>query len=235
MCGLALTVDMVTRLADGVWWFDLQGVNAYLVEEDGYTLVDAGMPWHRRRLARGLETVAGSPAAVDRVLVTHADFDHVGGLGLRDLDATVYVGVEDEPYLSGRRRPTWGNPKRTLQQVTGLVGGGSDLPVETVIDGDTVGGFTAYHTPGHTPGHTSFVHEELEVALLGDLVRERDGAFAVPPRFLNADDGRARESVVAFADRAPAFEIACPGHGSPVVTGGRERFRTCADELRAND
>ncbi len=223
---------MVTRLADGVWWFDLGGVNAYLLEDGGYTLVDAGMPWHRRRLARGLERVAGSPAAVDRVLVTHADFDHVGGLDLRGLDATVHVGVEDEPYLSGRKRPDWQTPKRVLQQVTGLVERGSDLPVETVADGDRIGGFTAYHTPGHTPGHTCFVHEGRSVAFLGDLVRERDGAFEAPPRLLNADDDRARESVGTFADRAPTFEVACPGHGSPVVTDGRERLRACAAERR---
>jgi glyoxylase-like metal-dependent hydrolase (beta-lactamase superfamily II) len=230
MCGLAFTGGMVTRLADGVWWFALQGVNAYLLEDaDGYTLVDAGMPWHRRRLTRGLEAVADSPATVDRVLVTHADFDHVGVLDVQDLNATVHVGAEDEPDLSGRKRPAWGNPKRTLQQVTGLVGGGSDLPVETVTDGDTIGGFTAYHTPGHTPGHTCFVHKDLGVALLGDLVRERNGAFAVPPGFLNADEDRARESVVAFADCAHAFEIACPGHGSPVVTDGHERLLACAE------
>lgn len=224
---------MVTRLVDGVWWLDFGGVNAYLLEDaDGYTLVDTGMPWHRRRLVRGLEAVAGSPAAIERVLITHADFDHVGGLDLQGLDATVYVGGEDEPYLSGRQRPEWGNPRRALQQVTGLVRGGGDLPVETVEDGDTVGNFTAYHTPGHTPGHTCFVHEEQSVAFLGDLVRERNGAFAVPPRFLNADDDRARESVADFAGRVPAFEVACPGHGSPVVSEGSDVLAACVTDSR---
>ena len=223
------TAGMVTRLADGVWWFDLQGVNAYLLEDrDGYTLVDTGMPWHRRRLARGVQTVAGSPAAIDRVLLTHADFDHAGGLDLRGLDATVYLGVEDEPFLSGRQRPAWGTPKRALQQLTGLVQRAPDGPVKTVADGETVGGFTAYHTPGHTPGHTCFIHEELSVAMLGDLVRERDGAFDVPPGFLNWDHDRARESIASFTDRAPAFDIACPGHGSPVVSEGSERLAACS-------
>jgi len=228
-----LTAGMVTRLADGVWWFDLQGVNAYLVEDgDGdVTLVDAGMPWHRRRLARGLETVVGSPAAVDRVLVTHFDFDHVGGLGLEGLDATVYVGLEDEPYLTGRRRPDWRTRKGALQQLAGLVRRVTDLPVETVADTDAVGGFEAYHTPGHTPGHTSFLHEGLSAAFLGDLVRERDGAFELPPRVLNADHGRAGASVADFAERAPGFDIACPGHGSPVATGGSDRLGACAARL----
>jgi len=222
---------MVTRLVGDVWWFDLQGVNAYLVSDDGYTLVDAGMPWHRRRLARGIETVAGSLSAVDRVLVTHFDFDHVGGLTLEGLDATVHVGVDDEAYLSGRRRPDWRTRKGALQQLTGLVRRVPDLPVETLEDGDTVGGFEAYHTPGHTPGHTSFVHEGLSAAFTGDLVRERDGAFELPPRFLNADNDRAGASVAEFTRRAPGCEVACPGHGSPVVTGGSDKLAACAARL----
>jgi len=220
---------MVTRLRDGVWWLDFQGVNAYVLEDgDGYTLLDTGMVWHRRRLTHALERIVGSPAAIDRVLVTHFDFDHVGGLTLDGLDAPVYVGVDDEPYLSGRRRPDWRTGKGTLQQVTGLFRRSPDQPVETVTDGGTVGEFTAYHTPGHTPGHTCFLHEGRSVAFLGDLVRERDGSFDVPPRLLNADLGRARESLAAFVERAPAFEVACPGHGSPVVSDGSERLAASA-------
>jgi Zn-dependent hydrolases, including glyoxylases len=222
---------MVTRLADGVWWFDLRGVNAYLVESDELTLVDVGMPWHRGRLARGVEAVAGSPDAVDRVLVTHADFDHVGGLGFEGLEAPVCVGADDEPALSGSKQPGWDNPKGAIQRVTGLVQERPDTAVETVTDGDSLGGFEAYHTPGHTPGHTAFVHEGLSAAFLGDLVRERDGAFELPPRLLNADHGRAAESVVAFADRTPDVDVACAGHGTPVVTDGGSRLSACAAAL----
>jgi len=38
----------------------------------------------------------------------------------------------------------------------------------------TVGGFTAYHTPGHTAGHVAYHHPELGVALLGDLCTPRE-------------------------------------------------------------
>lgn len=224
---------MVTRLADGVWWFDLQGVNAYLVEDDALTLVDTGTPWHRKRLREGVENVAGDLSAVDRILVTHFDFDHVGGLDMDGLDATVYVGRADEPYLSGRERPDWRSGKGALQRVTSLFRRPPDLPVETVVEGDTVGGFTAYHTPGHTPGHTCFVHEELSAAMLGDLVRERDGAFERPPRFLNVDHDRAAQSIAAFVDRAPDFEIACQGHGTPVVEGASQRLVACVERLTA--
>jgi glyoxylase-like metal-dependent hydrolase (beta-lactamase superfamily II) len=226
---------MTTRLADGVWWIDLQGVNAYLVEDGAtLTLVDAGMPWHGGRLQQALSSVGGSASAVDRILVTHFDFDHVGCLDrVPGLDAPIYVGVEDEPYVSGRQRPDWRNRKGAFQRAVDLFRDAPDLPIETVADGDAVGGFTAHHTPGHTPGHTCFVHEGLSAAFLGDLVRESDGAFERPPWFLNYDHDRAGESIVAFAERAPAFEAACQGHGTPASTGGSDLLAECAAGLAA--
>jgi len=225
---------MVTRLLEDVWWVDLQGVNAYLVEDgDGTTLVDTGMPWQSGRLRRAIEAVAGSVSQLDRVVLTHFDFDHVGGLDGIGTDTPVYVGVNDEPFLAGRERPGWTSPKAALQRVTGLFRSAPDQPIETLADGDTVGEFTAYHTPGHTPGHTAFVHEELSAAFLGDLVRESDGRFERPPRALNHDHDLAGESITGFLDRAPAFETACQGHGTPFVTEGDEHLAECASRLEA--
>lgn len=226
---------MVTRLADDVWWFDYQGTSAYLLRDgDAVTLVDTGMSWHASRLQRDLRSTVGGVDSVDRVLITHFDFDHVGGLtGLIDagLDAPIHVGEADEPYLAGREKPTWQNRKGLLQRVTELTRSVPAVPVETVADGDDIGGFKAYHTPGHTPGHTAFVHEGRSVAMVGDLVRERGGAFEVPPWFLNYDQERAERSLRSFVDRAPDCDIVCQGHGTPVTDRGTERLATCAGGL----
>ena len=229
---------MVTRLADDVWWFDLQGVNAYLVtDDDALTLVDTGMPWHAGQIREGIQQVAGSLAAVDRVLITHFDFDHVGGLNKlveEGLDAPVVIGTADEPYLTRRERPTWNNRKGLFQRVTDIVRDVPAVPIETVDDGDTVGGFDVYHTPGHTPGHTVFVHEELSLAIVGDLVREADGEFEVPPWFLNYDQKQAEASVRSYVERAPEVDIVCQGHGTPFVEGGSDRLAAAAGALAAS-
>ncbi len=225
---------MVTRLVDDVWWFDLQGVNAYLVVDDTVTLVDTGMPWHADRLADGVERAVGGLDAIDRVLITHFDFDHVGGLNAlidRGLDATVAVGVDDEPYLARRQRPTWNNRKGLFQRVTDVVRSAPALPVETVTEGGSVGPFDVYHTPGHTPGHTAFVHEERPLAMIGDLVRESDGVFEVPPWFLNYDQDQAEESLRAFVERAPEVDVVCQGHGTPFVEDGGEKLAAAAQLL----
>jgi glyoxylase-like metal-dependent hydrolase (beta-lactamase superfamily II) len=223
---------MVTELGDDVWWYDLRGVNAYLVDDGTVTLVDAGNPWDGRNLVLGVDQAGYSLQDVDRVLLTHYDFDHVGGLGrLQGLDATVYVGSADEPYLTGKERPPLSNHKGALQNALGPFLNSPALSVETVPDGDEIGSFTAYHTPGHTPGHVAYVSEALDAAFLGDLVRESGGDLRASPWLMSYDTDAVRESVLDLADRAPDFSVAAMGHGTPFAARGQDAFDALADSL----
>lgn len=224
---------MATELADGIWWFDLRGVNAYLVEDDGTTtLVDSGTPFARRKLLRELDRAGYSPADIDRVLVTHYDLDHVGGLGrLQWLDATVYAGAPDAPLVAGDRAPDWRNHKGLFQRVTRPLLSSPAGHVDPVDDGDTVGSFTVYHTPGHTPGHVCYVSEDRSVGLLGDLVRESDGRLEASPWVLSYDTEQVRRSIERVAEEAPDFAVAGMGHGVPFRENGRERLRELAERL----
>ena len=224
---------MVTRLQTGVWWVDLTGVNAYLVDDGGtLTLVDAGMRWQARQLSRAVAAIGETVGDIDRVLLTHYDFDHVGALSrLSTLDATVYVGRADEPYLVDAEKPDWDTRKGLLQRAVGWLTDAPNLPVESVDDGTTLGSFTAYSTPGHTPGHTAYISEALSVGFLGDLVRESGGHLAVPPAFICQDHQRTKRSIIELSSRAPRFEVVCPGHGVPLVDSGHDRLRACADGL----
>lgn len=241
---------MVVELRDGVWWIDLVGVNAYLVEDREVqrapserrqsdddrtlTLVDAGSPWDRRALERAIVEVGGSVGAVDRVLVTHFDIDHVGTLHRMDrLDAPIYVGRADLPHLTGEEKPSWYVQKEALQRAVDWLRSPPSLPVEPVDDGDELGSFTAYHAPGHTPGHTVYVSEELSVAFLGDLVRERGGRFVAPPRLICHGYEQAKSSIVRLAEELPPFEAACQGHGVPFEEGGDERLAECARRIES--
>jgi glyoxylase-like metal-dependent hydrolase (beta-lactamase superfamily II) len=64
------------------------------------------------------------------------------------------------------------------------------------------------------------VSEELDVALVGDLVMERDGELAPSPWLVSYDTDEVQASVDALAERAPDFEAACMGHGEPLAAGG---------------
>ena len=222
---------MVTELAEGIHWFELTGVNAYLVADDVLTLVDAGTPFDAHAIETGIQDAGHTVGDIERVLLTHYDFDHAGALArLPDLDATIRVGAADAAVLTGERKPPWNNHKGLLQRVSGPFVRTPDCPIEPIADGERVGSFTAYHTPGHTPGHTAFVSEERSAGFLGDLVFEERGALTASPWLVSYDTGTVERSVRSLAERAPAFDALGMGHGVPFRRDGDERLA----ELAAN-
>ncbi|TKX73657.1 MBL fold metallo-hydrolase [Halorubrum sp. GN11_10-6_MGM] len=224
---------MATEIADGVWRFDCRGVNAYLVFDDVPTLVDAGTPWDEAAIRRGLDEAGIGVSEVGRVLLTHYDLDHVGTLAslAPELDAPVRAYGFDAQLLRGARSPPIRNHKGLIQRLGGLVTDLPDLDVLGVRDGEAVGSFTAYHTPGHTPGHVAYVSEELGVGLLGDLVAESDGDLDPSEWLISYDTDAVATSVRSLAERAPPFEVACVGHGDPLASGGSEALRRLASTL----
>lgn len=242
---------MVTELGTGVWWFDLGIVNAYLVDDPGdgagydgeseadggpgtsggLTLIDAGTPRDAGTIARGINEAGYTIGDIERVLITHYDLDHVGGLSrLGGLSAPVSVGAADAGLLRGEH-PNWANHKGALQFVTDPLVGEPDLDIQPIEDGTRIGGFRAYHTPGHTPGHITYVNEARSAAFLGDLVEEKGGKLRPSSWFKSYDTGEVAGSIAALANRAGEFEIAGMGHGVPFVRGGSERLRECAGRV----
>ncbi|EMA72543.1 MBL fold metallo-hydrolase [Halorubrum distributum] len=224
---------MATEIADGVWRLDCRGVNAYLVSDDVPTLVDAGTPWDEAAIRSGLDEAGVEVSEIGRVLLTHYDLDHVGTLAALapDLDASVRAYGFDAQLIRGARSPPLRNHKGLIQRLGGLVTDLPDLDVVVVRDGEEVGSFTAYHTPGHTPGHVAYVSEELGVGLLGDLVSASDGDLKPSGWVISYDTDAVATSVRGLAERAPAFEVACVGHGDPIATDGSEALKRAAATL----
>ncbi|WP_262180429.1 MBL fold metallo-hydrolase [Haloarcula laminariae] len=224
---------MVTPLADDIWWYDLGGTNAYLVDDGALTLVDTGTRFHASDLIGGLRDAGFELRDLDRILLTHYDVDHVGGLSAFDgVELTIHVGARDAPFVAGERKAPLSNHKGFVQRLGRPLISTPDNPVEPLDDGDTVGSFTVYDTPGHTPGHVCYVSETLSAAFLGDLVVERgDGRFHPSPWLLSYDTGDVAQSIRSLAERAPDYEVAGMGHGVPFKTGGSERLADAVGRL----
>jgi len=222
---------MVTRLREGIWWLDLGGVNAYLVDDGGaVTLIDAGPPWRAGAILDGLVDAGFVLTDLDRVLVTHYDADHVAGLSrLGGLDVEVYAGRRDAGLVSGSESPDLGSRKGFTQGLMAPLVRDSPVAVRAIDDGDTVGSFTVYETPGHTPGHVAYVSEDLDAAFVGDLLRESDGRLTPSPWFLSDDTDAVRESIRSLSARGPEFSVLGMGHGVPFERGGSGRL----DDLAA--
>lgn len=222
------------EIRDGLWRQNLRVlpnwyVNVYLVRDEGLTLVDAGVPWSASRLRQGLESIGYYVSDIDRVLLTHYDLDHFGGLlRLPELEAEVYAGKPDAGYLSGSAKPPVLNHKGAFHRLLRIVL--PTLDVESVGEGDSVSGFTAYHAPGHNPGHMVYVNHALDAAFLGDLVWERDGGLTTPVWMDSYDLAELRRSVLRLSDSL-SFEIACMGHGEPLMKGGSRELVRLANDL----
>jgi len=220
-----------------LWRVDGSASNAFLVRDgDGddapLYLVDAGVPDDAGSIRATASNAGVDLGAVDGVLLTHYDYDHVGALAdLRELDCPVYAHEPDASFLDGSDRPGLWPHKALLQRVTGLFLDRSDLPVERVADGDTVGSFAAYHTPGHGPGHLAWISADRGVAFLGDLVRVADGALEASPWAVSYDTAAVRDSVRDLDERAPEFEAVGVGHGDPLAAGGSEALGALAASL----
>ncbi|MFC7154285.1 MBL fold metallo-hydrolase [Halomarina halobia] len=205
--------------------------NGYVHDDGEVTLVDTGLRYPRRSLREELADAGYSPAEVDRVLLTHYDLDHTGGLDYADLDAPVYLGRLDADLVAGRWDPPLAHPKGWVHRVAReLFPLPEDADLRIVDDGDRIGGFTAHHTPGHNPGHTTYVHED-GVAFVGDLLWETDGELELPFWGDSYDRRRMRESVRDLVARAEPFDAIYMGHGIPFTSGGAARLRDFAARL----
>lgn len=209
------------ELPSGVHRIDCGHVNAYLVDHDGLVLVDAGLPGCADAIRNAVREAGYGIEDVDRVLLTHYDVDHVGALQRLTpaLDAELVTSREAAAMLAGERSPPMTNHKGLFQRASGVMLSKLDLPVVHVEHEAPVGSFTAFHTPGHTPGHVVYVSERLDVAFLGDLVRESDGDLVPSGWLISYDTGEVRASIKSLATQAPFFAYACPGHGEPLGDG----------------
>jgi glyoxylase-like metal-dependent hydrolase (beta-lactamase superfamily II) len=151
---------------------------------------------------------------LDKILLTHGHFDHVGGVRtLRErTGAAIHVHEEevDRMRTAGRQGGMFGlsvqNPP---------------APDVLIREGDAVEladqSFRVLHTPGHTPGHVTFLTGDM--AFVGDLIFAGSiGRTDLPGGSYETLIRAVREKIFTLPDRTVLF----PGHG-PATTVGEER------------
>lgn len=209
---------MVRELAPDVYELPVtdddaeQAIRAYLLEADGEaTLIDVGFEETTDRLFAELDERGVEP---DRVVITHYDGDHVGGL------SAVAERFEPTVYLP---EPTEGAD----------VSPPDDVRVSAYRDGDEVGPFEAVHLPGHCPENHGLVDESRGLAVAGDAVSGSDqrglpaGYPILPPAVFSDDLNRAEGSLERLLDYE--FETLLVFHGSPIEADARAKLARFVD------
>lgn len=207
--------------------------NPYLiVDPDGLTLIDTGLPGSDKKILAYISNLGQSPQDLKRIILTHADLDHVGGLSaLHEASgARTYASqIEAEAIAAGKpSRPikrkgfSW---RRLMMAVLGPFMRPKRFQVDEILkDGQTLpvaGGLRVVATPGHTPGHISLYAPTYGVLFCGDsMVTEPNIIHGSRPG-LTWDEAQARASEKKQAGLGA--RIVCSGHG-PVVLDAAGKF-----------
>ena len=206
--------------------------NPYLlIDPDGLTLIDAGLPGSHRKILRYIAGLGYKPKGLRRVIITHADFDHVGGLaalealsGARIFASPIEARAMAEGHASRPLKPRRWVTKMLFDLMSGLFKPAPVHADEFLADGVTLpvlGGLQVVATPGHTPGHISLFAASVGVLFCGDLIVSEEAGLRGSRGANNWDQAKSDESVRRQA--ALGARIVCSGHG-PVVMDADGKF-----------
>lgn len=148
-------------------------INCYLVvEDDGLSIVDTGIAGTAGLLEKAVSELH---QPVKRILLTHADDDHAGGLDRlheRFPDAEVLIGAREARLLRGDTGLEPGEAQVTPRRRRSLV---KTQPTTLLQDGDRVGSLEVVASPGHTPGHLAFWDVRDGTLIAGDALVTQGG------------------------------------------------------------
>jgi glyoxylase-like metal-dependent hydrolase (beta-lactamase superfamily II) len=206
--------------------------NPYLIiEPDGLTLIDAGLPGSHKKILRYMAGLGYAPKGLKRVIITHADFDHVGGLaalkaatGARIFASAAEAQAMAEGHSSRPLKPRNVFLKLFFALMAGLFKPKRVQADEFLSDGQVLvilGGLRVLETPGHTPGHISLYAPSAGILFCGDSIVSEEAGLRGSTGANNWDQPKSDASVRKQA--ALGAQIVCSGHG-PVVTDAADKF-----------
>lgn len=230
-------------IAPGLHLVDGMGrvVNAYVWErpDGGLTLIDAGLPSDAPKILAFVEKLGAG--RLDRIIATHGDFDHIGGLAplKAATGATVICHAVEKAVVEGREVRKMGDGllargygplfdratrvflrSRPVQQVDELV-----LDKQKLADG-----FQVVHVPGHTPGQIALFEPQRGILIAGDALNNRKDKLDLPPAMATPCMDVAKDSIRKLA-ALKGVQVVCFGHGVPITERAAERLQAFAASL----
>lgn len=221
------------KITDNVFVVPGVTANTYvLVDADGLTVIDAGLPRSEKKILAYINSLGKSAQDIKRIVITHADLDHFGGLAAlqKASGARTYASqIEADAMAKGESsRPIRRNgfsPRSILFALLSPFIKAAPFQIHEVLkDGQTLpvlGGLQVVGTSGHTPGHISLFAPSVGVLFCGDsMVSNGKGLQGSRPG-ITWNEANARESERKQAGLGT--RIVCSGHG-PVVMDATGKF-----------
>lgn len=206
--------------------------NPYLIiDPDGLTLIDAGLPGSHKKILGYISGIGRSPSDLKRIIITHADMDHVGGLSAikKASGARIYASaIESDAMAKGnpsRKINSRNSMRRILMAFASRLIKPAPIPADEIIrEGQVLpvlGGLRILETAGHTPGHISLFSPSTGILFTGDSIISRQEGLVRSLPALTWDEARADDAARKQSELGAS--IVCPGHG-PVVKEATNKF-----------
>lgn len=213
-------------------------VNAYVWErsDGGLTLIDAGMPHDAAKILAFVQKLG--PGRLDRIIATHGDIDHIGGLAAVQAasHARILCHAVEKAVIEGRQPRQMGYSLgaraygplfdfatrailryQPVQQVDELV-----LDKQMLVEG-----FQVVHVPGHTAGQIALFEPQRGILIVADALNNRRDKLGLPPAIATPRMEIAKDSIRKLA-ALKGVQIVCFGHGVPITEHAAERLAAFA-------
>lgn len=234
------------RIADHVYGILTKAayVNFYLIaNDDSLTVVDMALSAADvDKLEAGLKTRGWTLDNVQRILITHAHMDHVGGLAelqKRCPDAQTYAHQRSAPVIRGEEALTFADPStlRGFARFMHRFLRGVDEPSRVdkeLQDGDALDevlpGLQVVHLPGHSFGHSGFWWPEKRVLIGGDVMMNYPWGLRMPLRAPSPDWEECKRSIHKVAEMN--VDVLCLGHGQPILSGADGKIKQLSAKIK---
>ena len=216
-------------------------VACYLVvDDDGITLIDAGIPGQWPELLAELEALGRGLDEIRGVVLTHGDSDHIGFAERlrREHGVPVFVHAADAARARGEEKtsPGWGRvrlgPTSRFLWYAARRGGLKPEPVREVVPVEAgavlelPGRPHLIGMPGHSPGSVAVHVPAVDAVFVGDALTTGHvltGAQGPAPAPFTDDPAEALASLDRLAGIDARWVL--PGHGAPWSGGVAEASR----------
>ncbi len=222
------------KISANIYQIKLGMVNAFIIEDDGLTLVDTGYKNSTDKIFESIKKVGKNPNDIKRVILTHSHPDHAGSAAeiKKRLNIPVFAHEEDAKIIEqgiGGRMPFVITPGIVNWLVFNLVIKNGEPNIEALTideklkDGDVIpvaDGIEVIHTPGHSAGHIVLLVKKDNVLIAGDLCAN---VMGLALSTVHEDKALGIQSIQKVANFN--FDIAVFGHGNALKKEANKKIK----------